>query len=575
VAAEDVVWRWSCDNGKCVKLKNDPRSSEPALSLEACKMFCNEYGLLWPRPTGEADLGNFLSKINLNSIEVKILKKGATDDLMEAAAKRFKEQVSLAIPRGSTPKLTGKAVDVYLVNENPNEKAFSLEMDESYGLRVSPSGADRVNATITANSFFGMRHGLETLSQLFVFDDIRDHLLMVRDVNISDKPVYPYRGILLDTARNYYSIESIKRTIEAMAAVKLNTFHWHITDSQSFPFVTTKRPNLYKFGALSPQKVYTKAAIREVVRFGLERGVRVLPEFDAPAHVGEGWQDTDLTVCFKAEPWKSYCGEPPCGQLNPTKDELYQYLEDIYSDMAEVFDTTDIFHMGGDEVSEACWNSSDSIQNFMMQNRWDLDKESFLKLWNYFQQKAQDKAYKAFGKKLPLILWTSTLTNYKHIDDYLNKDDYIIQVWTTGVDPQIKGLLEKGYRLIMSNYDALYFDCGYGAWVGAGNNWCSPYIGWQKVYDNSPAVIALEHRDQVLGGEAALWSEQSDTSTLDGRLWPRAAALAERLWAEPATSWQDAEYRMLHIRERLVRMGIQAESLQPEWCYQNEGYCYS
>nr|3VTR_A Chain A, N-acetylglucosaminidase [Ostrinia furnacalis] len=572
---EDVVWRWSCDNGKCVKLKNDPRSSEPALSLEACKMFCNEYGLLWPRPTGEADLGNFLSKINLNSIEVKILKKGATDDLMEAAAKRFKEQVSLAIPRGSTPKLTGKAVDVYLVNENPNEKAFSLEMDESYGLRVSPSGADRVNATITANSFFGMRHGLETLSQLFVFDDIRDHLLMVRDVNISDKPVYPYRGILLDTARNYYSIESIKRTIEAMAAVKLNTNHWHITDSQSFPFVTTKRPNLYKFGALSPQKVYTKAAIREVVRFGLERGVRVLPEFDAPAHVGEGWQDTDLTVCFKAEPWKSYCVAPPCGQLNPTKDELYQYLEDIYSDMAEVFDTTDIFHMGGDEVSEACWNSSDSIQNFMMQNRWDLDKESFLKLWNYFQQKAQDKAYKAFGKKLPLILWTSTLTNYKHIDDYLNKDDYIIQVWTTGVDPQIKGLLEKGYRLIMSNYDALYFDCGYGAWVGAGNNWCSPYIGWQKVYDNSPAVIALEHRDQVLGGEAALWSEQSDTSTLDGRLWPRAAALAERLWAEPATSWQDAEYRMLHIRERFVRMGIQAESLQPEWCYQNEGYCYS
>ncbi|XP_028174027.1 chitooligosaccharidolytic beta-N-acetylglucosaminidase-like, partial [Ostrinia furnacalis] len=72
-------------------------------------------------------------------------------------------------------------------------------------------------------------------------------------------------------------------------------------------------------------------------------------------------------------------------------------------------------------------------------------------------------------------------------------------VWTTGVDPQIKGLLEKGYRLIMSNYDALYFDCGFGAWVGAGNNWCSPYIGWQKVYDNSPAVIALEHRDQVLG----------------------------------------------------------------------------
>ncbi|RVE40303.1 hypothetical protein evm_015047 [Chilo suppressalis] len=81
-------------------------------------------------------------------------------------------------------------------------------------------------------------------------------------------------------------------------------------------------------------QVYSKEAIRDIVKYGLERGVRVLPEFDAPAHVGEGWQDTNLTVCFKAEPWRSYCVEPPCGQLNPTKDELYDYLGDIYADMA-------------------------------------------------------------------------------------------------------------------------------------------------------------------------------------------------------------------------------------------------
>ncbi|CAG9785408.1 unnamed protein product [Diatraea saccharalis] len=397
---------------------------------------------------------------------------------------------------------------------------------------------------------------------------------MVRDVKVTDKPVYPYRGLLLDTARNFYTVESIKNTIDAMASVKLNTFHWHITDSQSFPFESSRRPQLTKLGKLGANKVYTKEAIRDVVRFGLERGVRVLPEFDAPAHVGEGWQDTDLTVCFKAEPWQKICVEPPCGQLNPAKDELYDYLQDIYTDMAEVFETTDMFHMGGDEVSEKCWNSSESIQNFMVQNRWDLSSESFLKLWKYFQKKAEAKAYKAFGKKLPLILWTSTLTNYKHIDQYLDKDDYIIQVWTTGLDPQIQGLLGKGYRLIISNYDALYFDCGFGAWVGSGNNWCSPFIGWQKVYDNSPAVMALQYKDQILGGEAALWSEQSDSWTLDTRMWPRAAALAERLWAEPATTWHDAEYRMLHVRERLVRMGIQADSIQPEWCYQNEGYCY-
>ncbi|CAK1601338.1 unnamed protein product [Parnassius mnemosyne] len=571
---EKSPWNWSCEDGKCVKSRLDPKSRTPALSLNACKMFCNEYGLLWPLPTGEVDLGNFLSKIDINKIDIQIPNRGKSDALMDAAGQRFRQIVSLLVPNELSAKASGKALTVSLVNEKPDVREFSMGMDESYTLRVAPMSNDRINATITGNTFFGVRHGLETLTQIIVYDDIRDHLLIARDVNISDKPVYTYRGILLDTARNYFTVDSIKATIDAMAAVKLNTFHWHITDSQSFPFVSERRPNLSKLGAYSPSKVYTKKIIKEIVEYGLVRGVRVLPEFDAPAHVGEGWQDTDLTVCFKAEPWSSLCVEPPCGQLNPTREELYDYLQDIYTDMAESFNP-DIFHMGGDEVSERCWNSSEEIRQFMVQNRWDLDKASYLKLWNYFQTKAQNRAYKAFGKRLPLIVWTSTMTDYTHVDNFLDKDDYIIQVWTTGSDPQIRNLLKQGYRLIISNYDALYLDCGFGAWVGSGNNWCSPYIGWQKVYDNSPKVMAREYSDLILGGEAALWSEQVDTAALDSRLWPRAAALAERLWSEPQGNWRDAEYRMLHIREHLVRMGIKAESLEPEWCYQNEGYCYN
>lgn len=569
------VWRWQCEDSKCVKLKHNPEDSEPALSLEACKMFCNQYGVLWPRPTGATDLGRFLSKININNIEIQIKNRGSSDDLMNAAGRRFKSLIAKAVPKGLSPKLTGKAVYVYLVNENPDLKEFSLDLDESYIIRVSAESNERINATIRADNFFGLRNGLETLSQLIVFDDIKQHLLIARDASIDDKPVYPYRGILLDTARNFIEVEVIKDTLEAMALVKLNAFHWHITDSQSFPLESSRQPELSKYGAYSPSKVYNAKMIREIVQYGLERGVRVIPEFDAPAHVGEGWQDTGLTVCFKAEPWASYCVEPPCGQLNPTKPELYDVLENIYTDMAELFTTTDLFHMGGDEVSERCWNSSQQIQQYMAQNQWGLDRASYLKLWNYFQSEAQQRAYKAFGKRVPLVLWTSTLTEFNHVDKYLNKDDYIIQVWTTGADPQIKGLLEKGYRLIMSNYDALYFDCGFGAWVGSGNNWCSPYIGWQKVYENSPKIMAQQYYKQILGGEATLWTEQSDSASVPGRLWPRAAAMAERVWAEPDTPWQDAEFRMLNVRERLVRHGIQSESIEPEWCYQNEGYCYA
>ncbi len=106
------------------------------------------------------------------------------------------------------------------------------------------------------------------------------------------------------------------------------------------------------------------------------------------------------------------------------------------------------------------------------------------------------------------------------------------------------------YIHVDSNYDAWYLDCGYGGWVGAGNNWCSPYKGWQTVYDNSPRALYRAQgggggkEELILGGEAALWSEQVDSAAIVHKLWPRAAALAERLWTDPADSgWKQAEIR--------------------------------
>lgn len=110
-------------------------------------------------------------------------------------------------------------------------------------------------AVITGETFFGVRHGLETLAQLIVYDDIQNVLVMPNYVNISDRPYYPYRGLMLDTSRNYFSVESIKRTINTMAANKLNTFHWHITDSQSFPLMLNDFPQFAEYGAYSREKV--------------------------------------------------------------------------------------------------------------------------------------------------------------------------------------------------------------------------------------------------------------------------------------------------------------------------------
>jgi len=439
---------------------------------------------------------------------------------------------------------------------------------------------------VTAETYFGARHGLETLSQLIDYDQDTDAFQIVSHVQITDEPAYPYRGILLDTSRNFISVEAIKRTLDGMAASKLNTFHWHITDSHSFPMEVPSLPEMTHYGAYSPEKVYRPEEIKALVEYGRVRGVRLLPELDAPAHVGHGWEWEDrslgnLTVCVDKEPWQSFCVEPPCGQLNIANNNIYGVLRALYSHMLDAFGPVDLFHYGGDEVNLNCWNTSEPVVEWMKKQGHDLSADSFYQEWSNFQTKAEQMFTEANGgKSVPGILWTSHLTEKGRTERFLDKNKYIVQIWSTGKDPLIEELLRKNFRVIFSNYDAYYLDCGFGAWVGAGNNWCSPYKGWQTVYENSPLKIAREQAvgvfdpALVLGGEVALWTEQADDASVDGRLWPRASALGERLWTEPTEGWLAAEYRMVAHRRLLRLRGLDAERLQPEWCRQNEGLCY-
>jgi hexosaminidase len=164
-------------------------------------------------------------------------------------------------------------------------------------------------------------------------------------------------------------------------------------------------------------------------------------------------------VCFKAEPWQQFCVEPPCGQLNPTSERVYEILEGIYTDMLQDF-KPDIFHMGGDEVSIKCWNSSNLIKDWMIHHSLDFSEASYYQLWNYFQSRAYDKLIKANnGKKVTAVLWTSGLTNEENLH-FLDPKKYIIQIWTTKTDNTISRLVKNNFRIIFSNYDALYLDCG-------------------------------------------------------------------------------------------------------------------
>ncbi|KAF0709536.1 hypothetical protein As57867_005869, partial [Aphanomyces stellatus] len=299
------------------------------------------------------------------------------------------------------------------------------------------------------------------------------------------------------------------------------------------------------------------------------------PELDAPAHAGAGWQwgptdDLgDLTLCYGQNPWTEYCLEPPCGQLNPLNENLYEPLTTVYNEINSLFDA-DVFHLGGDEVSVNCWNKTESFVKAANITNRNSNKE-FFDIWGKFQVRTQAIATGKNKKKA--MVWSSDLTT-KDYYKYIPKETTIVQVWGGSKDGEVQRLTADGYQVVASNWDIHYLDCGFGGWVNKGDGWCSPYKSWQLIYDYDVAVnVTAANKKLVLGGETAMWSEIADDHVVEAKVWPRTAALAERLWSNPKTSWKDAMTRMRIQRDRIANAGVGSDAIHPKWCRQNPGSC--
>ncbi|XP_036331673.1 probable beta-hexosaminidase fdl [Rhagoletis pomonella] len=466
-------------------------------------------------------------------------------------------------------------IDTLLVQvevHKSGEINLSLDTDESYKLSVAHERRT-INVHITANSFFGARHALSTLQQLIWYDDEDNLLRILSKAIIIDTPRFRYRGLMLDTSRHYFSVEAIKRTIVGMSHAKLNRFHWHITDTQSFPYVSKYFPEMAAHGAYSEHETYTPEDVRDVAAFARLHGVQVLPEIDAPAHAGNGWEWGpkrglgELSLCINQQPWSFYCGEPPCGQLNPKNNNTYLVLQRLYEELLNATGPTDYFHLGGDEVNLECWG-----QYF---NDTDLRG-----LWCDFMLNALARLKIANNNVEPRVVsvWSSGLTNTK----CLPNSRFAVQVWGGSTWQENYDLIDNGFNVIFSHVDAWYLDCGFGNWRSTGEGACSPYRTWQNVYKHRPwerMRLNKAQRKQVLGGEACMWTEQTDEYQLDNRLWPRAAALGERLWSDLDDDRefdvvpQDVFKRMSVFRNRLVELGLEAEPIFPKFCAQHPGEC--
>ncbi|KAJ1898984.1 Glucosamine-6-phosphate isomerase (Glucosamine-6-phosphate deaminase) (GNPDA) (GlcN6P deaminase) [Kickxella alabastrina] len=453
------------------------------------------------------------------------------------------------------------------VDVQTTQDVLDLETDESYTLEVPIEG----KATLSAKTPFGAVRGLETFSQLIVANS-GQKIIKNAPIRIVDAPKFTHRGILLDTSRNFYHVDSILRTLDAMSYNKLNVLHWHVVDAFSWPIESKVHPELTEKGAYSMDMRYSYQDVKKIIKYAKNRAIRIMPEFNMPANtfvIGEA--HPEIMSCLNKQPnWDKYAVEPPSGQLNIADPRAVSFAFDVITEYSRLF--IDLgFHIGGNSINMDCWKEDPVIELYVRDHPGESVESLAVGWFTQMVGKLADVG------KIP-FLYEDPVLNF----NYTSKNTTIMQAWV-GED-SVSKLVDKGYRVIASPRNRYYLDCGHGSWLSKfeGSSWCDSYKGWQQIYSYDPLANITEPEKQklVLGGEVALFSAQSDETTVDRYLWPRASAFAEIMWSgnfDPITNATrdvaKVASRLTDQRFRMVARGIMAEPLQPLWCIRHPEAC--
>ncbi|EDQ91031.1 uncharacterized protein MONBRDRAFT_15452, partial [Monosiga brevicollis MX1] len=340
--------------------------------------------------------------------------------------------------------------------------------------------------------------------------------------NISDQPDFTYRGLLVDVARTYLPIETLKTIVDGCLYSKINVVHLHLTDSQSFPLWLTTLTDITVHGATSADKVYTPDMLRELVNYAALRGVRIIPEIDTPGHsrsFGLSPETKDIVACAYEKDWEKSCAEPPCGQLNPTLDKTYTVLQYVFYDLVLIFKDPYI-HLGYDEINHNCWLSDAGIAAYLQQHNQTVGDL----LLTYFQRQRALLASVAADRRF--IYWEEASMQDPQLP--IESSD-VVQVWSNKAALQA-ALVNTSADVLISWSSNVYLDCGAGNMFGD-DSWCDPYKTWWTMYSADPLNGTLPNqRSRVRGGTAAMWGELATPGVVVPRTFPRATAYAGRLW---------------------------------------------
>jgi hexosaminidase len=378
---------------------------------------------------------------------------------------------------------------------------------------------------LSAETDIGILRGLETLLQLLKVD--REGYYFPA-VTIEDAPRFPWRGLLIDACRHFMPVDMVKRNLDGMAAVKMNVLHWHLSENQGFRVECMTWPKLHELG--SDGFYYTQEQIRDILTYADERGIRVMPEFDIPGH-STSWLVAYPELAAAPGP---YTIDRRWGILDPTmdptKEEVYTFLDAFFKEMTVLF-PDEYWHIGGDEVNGVQWDANPDIQAFIEDN----DLENNHGLQSYFNRRVLELLTK-YDRRM--VGW----------DEIFHPDiptSIVIHSWRG------KGALveaaRQGYQSILSN--GYYIDMILPGEVHYRNDPIPPDSG-----------LTTEEVTNILGGEATMWAELVTPENVDSRIWPRLAAVAERLWSPAEIKSVDDMYRRLDIVSlQLEELGLQHE----------------
>jgi len=449
---------------------------------------------------------------------------GYTEPRLERAGERFLRQLArqTGLLLALKPSKTAKATLV-IQTDRAGKEIQEVGEDESYILDVSTA-----SARLRASTPLGAMHGLQTFLQLV---DVAPDGFAAPAVTIQDKPRFPWRGLMLDSARHFIPLEVIRRNLDGLEAVKMNVFHWHLSENQGFRAESKKFPKLHESG--SDSLYYTQDEIRDLIGYARDRGIRVVPEFDMPGH-STAWFVGHPELASGKGPYEI---ERRWGifdpAMDPTSEKVYKFLDDFIGEMARIF-PDHYFHIGGDEVSGKEWDANPKIQGFMKAHGIKNNEA----LQAYFSGRVQ-KLVTKHGKTV--VGWDEVLVEGV-------PKDIVIQSWRG--QASLAKAAKQGFRGILSN--GYYLDLG---WSAARHYAVDPMSG-------DAANLSAEEKQRILGGESCMWAEYISPENVDSRIWPRNAAIAERLWSpqevrDPASMYARLDF----VSARLEWLGLTHRSV--------------